>query len=262
MKNSAAENWEMARIINDRKDHHLPHEIHITGEMRLSGPLTEEKLTASAVQVWHTLPEREKIKADLLSTLDKLVQRGTVFKWDDGRYYLKPKAAGAAPVAEPLAEKPEGNKMATAEKKKRGRPAKATNNEAQAEATNGDGDEKEDDASPAEGRYKDLETDGEVSDAMAIAENEAAKAKSELELAEAARRIVVAKRDYAILIREHLKISEGATVDEIRVAQKEVDEAEKAVVKASAERREARAAYDAVNEKISQVLNRKLPLFD
>ena len=154
--------------------------------------------------------------------------------------------------------------MAVAEKK-RGRPPKnkATNNEPQAESKNGDGDEEdEEDAPPPEGRYKELKTDAETSDALAIAENDAAKAKSELEVKSAVRRIACAKYDYAVIMREHSKTSDGATVDDVRAAQKEVDKAQKAVTRASADRREARAAYDAVNERISQILNRRLPLFD
>lgn len=237
----------------------LPHEIHVTGELRLAGPLSPDGLVIRAYRAYHTEEEQQKIKSEVLQTIAELLKRETIFKWSDGRVYLRKQAEGAGPVPEPAAEiKPEGNEMA----KKAGRPPKkATNDEPQVEAKNGEEAEEEEAAAP-EGKFKDLETDGEVSDAMAIAENDGAKAKSELEVKSALRRIACAKRDYAILLREHLKISEGASVDDIRLAQKEVDKAEKVVVKASADRREAQAAYDAVNERISQILNRKLPLFD
>ena len=250
----------------------LPHEIHITGEMRLAGPLTQEKLLETAFQPWHRFEEKKKIKLDLLSTLEELVQRGTVFLWEqDGRYYLKPKSAGAGPVPEPaIVNQPEGEQMATAvaDKKKRGRPPKDKSAEdepvkpAKASKAESNGDDNGESSLPPPEKFKELKTDAETSDALAIAENDAAKAKSEVEIKSALRRIAVAKYDYAVIMREHLKTSDGDSVDDIRAAQKEVDKAQKIVTRASADRREARAAYDAVNERISQILLRRLPLFD
>lgn len=232
----------------------LPQEIHITGELRLSGPLTESSLVELAIQAWHTEEEREKIKSEVAKTLPELVKQGTVFQWSGGRYYLQLQTAGAKPAATGT----EGNEMA----KKAGRPKKATNDEPQVTNSNGDGDEEDEETAVPEGKFKELKNDGETADAMAIAERKAEVAKSELEIKSAIRRIAVAEYDYAVICREHTKTSEGSSLDDVRAAQKLVDKRQKAVTRASAERREARAAYDAINEMFPQILNRRLPLFD